>query len=96
MSALALVASYQMNARGMITVSLVVGDPEKELKKEDPVESKLVPDMGPEKEKTPVASGSRCKRSKPRTQDLIMEGLYWSDESGPGLTRDMIDLDWYP
>ena len=41
-SALALAASYQMNARGMITVSLVVGDPEKELEKEDPAEPEPV------------------------------------------------------
>ena len=95
-SALALAASYQMNARGMITVSLIVGDPEKELEKEDPVEPEPVPDVGPEKEKTPVAPGSWCKRSKPQTQDLILEGLYRSDESEPGLTKDIIDLDLYP
>ena len=87
LSALVLVASYQLNARGMITVSLVVSDPEKEPEKEDPVVPEPVPDVGPEKEKTPVASGSRCKRSKPRTQDLIVEG------SEPGLTRDIIDLE---
>ena len=43
------------------------------------------------------------KRFKPRTQDMILEGLYWSDESEPesvedgcllmGLTQDIIDLD---
>ena len=73
--------------------------------------------MEPEKEKTPVASGSRFNRSttpgrtmrkrtrrlKPRAQDMILEGVYWSDESQPesvedgclllGLTRDTIDLD---
>ena len=42
-----------MNARGMITVSLVVVDPEKE----DPVKPEPVSDVEPEKEKTPVASG---------------------------------------
>ena len=98
-------------------VSLVVGDPGKEPEKEDPVEPEPIPDVKPEKEKTPVASGSRCKRStapgqtrskptkrsKPRTQDMILEGLYWSDELHPesiedgclllGLTRNVIDLD---
>ena len=44
-------------------VSLVVGDPEKELEREDPVEPEPVPDMELEKEKTLIASGSRCKRS---------------------------------
>ena len=44
-------------------VSLVVGDPEKELEMEDPVEPEPVPDVELEKEKTPVASRSRCKRS---------------------------------
>ena len=39
--------------------SLVVGDPEKELEREDPVEPEPVPDVEPEKEKTSVASGSR-------------------------------------
>ena len=98
-------------------VSLVVGDPEKEPEKEDPVEPEPVPDVELEKEKMSAASGSRSKRStasrlsrrkptkrsKPRTQDMILEGLYWSDESQPesaedgclllGLTRDIIDLD---
>ena len=92
LNALALVASYQMNARGMITVSLVVGDLEKEPELEDPVEPEPVPDMGSEKKKTPVAFGSRCKRSKPRTQYLIVGGLYRLDESELGLTRDIIDL----
>ena len=81
LSALVLVASYQLNARGMITVSLVVGDPEKEPEKEDPVEPETVPDMGLEKEKTPVAFGCMCKRSKPRTQDLLVGGMYRLDES---------------
>ena len=73
--------------------------------------------MEPEREKTPVASGSRCLRSsapgrvkrKPTkkrricTKDMVMEGVYWSDESEPesvedgclllGLTQDIIDLD---
>ena len=86
---------------------------EKEPEKEDPVEPEPVPDMEPEKEKNPVASGSRCKRStapgrprrkpnkrsKPRTQDMILEGLYCLDESLEdgclllGLTRNIIDLD---
>ena len=72
--------------------------------------------MEPEREKTPVASGSRCLRSsapgrvkgKPTkkcrilTQDMVEEGVYWSDESEPdlvedgclllGLTRYIIDL----
>ena len=94
-------------------VSLVVGDPEKELEREDPVEPEPVPDMELEKEKTLIASGSRCKRSttpgrskrkpnkrsKPRTQDMILEGLYCLDESLEdgclllGLTRNIIDLD---
>ena len=101
-------------------VSLVVGDLETEQEKEDPVEPEPVPDVEQEKEETPVASGSRCKRStpprrsrrkltkrsKPRTQNMILEGLFWSDESQPesvedgclllGLTRDIIDLDKYP
>ena len=48
----------------------------------------------------------RTKGSKPRTQDMILEGVYWSDNSEPdsvqdrclllGLTRDIIDLDLYP
>ena len=42
LSALALVASYQMNVRGMTTVSLVMGDPEKEPEKEDPAEPEPV------------------------------------------------------
>ena len=43
------------------------------------------------------------KRLKPRTQDMILEGVYWTDNSEPesvedgylllGLTRDIIDLD---
>ena len=50
LSALALVASYQMSPREMITVSLVEGDPGKELEKEepekeDPVEPEPVPDV---------------------------------------------------
>ena len=96
-------------------ISLVVTEPEKE----DPVEPEPepVPDVVPEKEKNPVASGFRCKRSttpgrtrrklttksKPQTQDMILERVYWTDESEPelvedgclllGLTRDIIDLD---
>ena len=42
LSALALVASYQMNVIGMTTVPLVMGDPEKELEKEDPAEPEPV------------------------------------------------------
>ena len=90
---------------------------QKEPEKEDPVEPEPVPDMEQEKEENPVASGSRCKRStapghtwrkqtktlKPRTQDMILEGVYWTDNLEPesvedgclllGLTRDIIDLD---
>ena len=100
-------------------ISLVVGEPEKESEKEDPVEPEPVPDMELEKEKNPVVSGSRCKRStapgrtrrkptkrsKPQTQDMILEGVYWTDESESesvedgclllSLTRDIIDLDQY-
>ena len=73
-------------------ILLVVTEPEKE----DLVEPKPepVPDVELEKEKDPVASGSRCKRStapghtrrkltkksKPWTQDMILEGVYWTDE----------------
>ena len=39
----------------MITVSLVVGDPEREPEKEDPAETEPVPDVGPEKVKAPIA-----------------------------------------
>ena len=67
---------------------------QKEPEKEDPVEPEPVPDVELEKEKDPVASGSRCKRStapghtrrkltkksKPWTQDMILEGVYWTDE----------------
>ena len=96
-------------------VSLVVGDPGKDSEREDLVEP--VPGVESGKEKTPIASGSRCtrstapgrakrkptKRSKPWIQDMILEGLYWSDNSEPesvedgclllGFTRDIIDLD---
>ena len=41
-------------------VSLVVDAPGKDSEREDPVET--VPDVEPEKEKTPVASRSRCTR----------------------------------
>ena len=67
-------------------VSLVVGDPVEDPERLDPVEPVL--DVEPEREKTPVASGSRCLRSsapgrvkrKPtkkrriHTQDIILEG----------------------
>ena len=93
------------------TVGEIVEDPEKL----EPVEPVL--DVEPEKEKTPATSRSRCLRTsapgrvkrkltKKRricTQDMILEGIYWSDESAPesmedgclllGLTRDLIDLD---
>ena len=93
-----------------LEVSLVEGDAV-----EEPVEP--VMDVEPEKEKTPAASRFRCLRSsaprrvkrKPtkncriRTQDMILEGTYWSDTSAPesiedgglllGLTQDVIDLD---
>ena len=66
---------------------------QKEPEKEDPVEPEPVPDVELEKEKDPVASGSRCKRSttprrtrrkltkksKPWTQDMILEGVYRRD-----------------
>ena len=42
-------------------VSLVVGDPVEDQERLDPVEP--VPDVEPKREKTPVASGSRCLRS---------------------------------
>ena len=98
-----------------LAVSLVVGDPVEDQERLDSVEPVL--DMEPEKEKTPVASGSRCLRSsapghvkrKPtkkrriRTQDMVLEGVYWSNESEPesvedgclllGLTQDIIDFD---
>ena len=82
---------------------------------EDPVEPEPEPahDVEPEKEKDPVAAGSRCKRStaprctrrkptkksKPWTQDMILEGVYWTEELVEdrclllGLTREIIDLD---
>ena len=96
-------------------VSLVVGDPVEDQERLDPIEP--VPDMELEREKTPVASGSRCLRSSApgrvkrkltkklriRTQDMVLEGVYWLDESKPdsvedgclllGLTQDIIDLD---
>ena len=96
-------------------ISLVVGETVEDPEKLEPVEPVL--DVEPEKEKTPAASRSRCLRSsalgqverKPtkkrriHTQDMILEGMYWSDESAPesiedgclllGLTRDVIDLD---
>ena len=76
-----------------LEVSLVVGDLVEDPERLDPVEP--VPDVEPEREKTLVASGSRCLRSsapgqekrKPtkkrriRTQDMILEGTYWLDES---------------
>ena len=84
-------------------------------KREDPVEPEPepVPEVQLEKEKDPVTSGSRCKRStapgrtkrkltkksKPWTQDMILEGVYWTEESVEdeclllGLTREIIDLD---
>ena len=42
-------------------VSLVVDDAGEDVEREDPVDP--VPDVEPEKEKTPIASGSRCTRS---------------------------------
>ena len=88
LSTLALVASYQMNVRGMTTVSQVMGDPEKELEKEDPAEPEPV-QMELEKEKAPVASRSRCTRStaprRPRRKP-----------NKRLITRDIIDLDLYP
>ena len=88
LSALALVASYQMNVRGMTTVSLVMGDPGKELEKEDPAEPEPV-QMELEKEKASVASRSRRTRStaprRPRRKP-----------NKRLITRDIIDLDLYP
>ena len=73
--------------------------------------------MEPERERTPTASRSRCPRStaagrvkgKPTkklripTQDMVLEGVYWSNESEPDsveggclllcFTQDIIDLD---
>ena len=96
-------------------VSLVVGDAVKDPERLEPVEPVL--DVEPEKEKTPAASRSRCLRSSAtgrvkrkltkkrriHTQDMILEGMYWSGESAPesieneclllGLTRDVIGLD---
>ena len=96
-------------------VSLVVSDPVEDQERLDPKEP--VPDVEPEREKTPVTSGSSCLRfsapgqvmRKPTkkcricTQDMVQEGVYWSDESEPdsikdgclllGLTQDIIDLD---
>ena len=107
LSALTLVVGYQMNTRGMTLM-------------EDPVEPEPVPDMEQEKEENPVASGSRCKRStapghtrrkqtktlKPWTQDMILDGVYWTNDSKLesiedgwvllSLTRDIIDFDKYP
>ena len=95
-------------------ISLVVGDPVEDPERLEPVEP--VPVVEPEREKTLVASRTRCLRSsapgrvkrKPTkkrriyTQDMILEGSYWLDESAPesvedgclllGLTRDVIDL----
>ena len=95
-----------------LEVSLVVGDPVEDPERLEPVEP--VPDVEPKK--TPAVSKSRCLRSsapgrvkrKPtkklriRTQDMIFEGTYWSDESSResikvgclllGLTQDLIDL----
>ena len=100
----------------LLTPEVSLCDPEKEPEKADSVELEPVPKVEPEKEKSPAAYGSRCKRStapgrtrrkpnkrlKPQIQDIILEGLYWSDESEPelvedgclllGLTRDKIDL----
>ena len=88
LSALALVASYQMNVRGMTTVSLVMGDPGKELEKEDPAEPEPV-QMELEEEKASVASRSRRTRStaprRPRRKP-----------NKRLITRDIIDLDLYP
>ena len=90
-------------------------EPEKELEKEPEKEDSSVPvpalEIEPEKEKSPVASEYKCpgrprrkpkKSLKPHTQDMILEGVYWTD-SGPelikdgcllvGLTSDVIDLD---
>ena len=96
-------------------VSLAVGDPVEDPLRLEPVES--LPDVELEKEKTPAASRFRCLRStaprlvkrkttkkcRIRTQNMIEEGLYWSDESAPesikdgclllGLTGDVINLD---
>ena len=72
-------------------ISLVVGDA-----LEDPER------LEPEKEKTPAASRSRCLRSSApgrvkrkqtkkrriRTQDMILEGTYWLDESAPESIED--------
>ena len=95
-------------------ISLVVGDPVEDPERLETVEP--VPNVELEREKTPKASRSRCLRSstpgrvkrKPtqkhriHTQDMILEGTYWSDESEPesleggclhlGLTQDVIDL----
>ena len=70
-------------------VSLVELKPERE----DSLVPEPAPEIEREKEKLPVASGSRCKRStapgrprrnpkkllKPRTQDMILDGVYWTD-----------------
>ena len=98
-----------------LEVSLVVGDLVEDPERLNPVEP--VPDVEPEREKTLVASGYRCLRSsvpgpvkrKPTkkrricTQNMILEGMYWSDKPEPEsvedgclllrLTRDVIDLD---
>ena len=62
-------------------VSLFVGDPEKELEREDPAES--VPDVEPEREKTPISSDLGAR-------DLpLLDGLRGSRSRGrsPGLRR---------
>ena len=63
LSSLALVSQYQINTKGMITVSLVVGDPEKEPEKEDPVEPEPVPDRRRRRLQLPPDLGVRGPRT---------------------------------
>ena len=76
LSALALVASYQMNVRGMTTVSLVMGDPGKELEKEDPAE--------PE----PVLMWNWRRRRLLLPPDLGVQDLPLPDDPGGNRIRD--------
>ena len=77
LSALALVASYQMNVRGMTTVSLVMGDPGKELEKEDPAE--------PE----PVLTWNWRRRRLQLPPDLGVRDLPLPDNPGGNPLRDL-------
>ena len=76
LSALALVSSYQMNVRRMTTVSLVMGDPEKELEKEDPAESE------------PVVKWNWRRRRLQLPLDLGVQDLPLPDDTGGNPLKD--------